>query len=83
MALAKYASDHAVSAATVYLIRSIGTVWGVAISSAIVQTVLKDGLPYALGNIEHKAEVRTNCRHLYMSPVLIVTVSTSIKYGTP
>ena len=49
--------DHAVSASTVYLIRSVGTVWGVAISSAIVQTVLKVKLPSALEGIPHKAQV--------------------------
>jgi hypothetical protein len=49
--------DHAVSASTVYLIRSVGTVWGVAITSAIVQTVLKVKLPSALGDIPNKAEV--------------------------
>ena len=50
-------SDHAVSASTVYLIRSVGTVWGVAITSAIVQTVLKVKLPAALGDIPNKAQV--------------------------
>lgn len=49
-------SDHAVSASTVYLIRSMGTVWGVAITSAIVQTVLKNELPTALSGISDKAK---------------------------
>jgi hypothetical protein len=37
--LTNTSSDHAVSASTVYLIRSLGTVWGVSVTSAIVQTV--------------------------------------------
>ena len=49
--------DHAVSASTVYLVRSMGTVWGVAITAAIVQTVLKDRLPSALGDIPNKEKV--------------------------
>ncbi|RDW93798.1 MDR family MFS transporter [Aspergillus mulundensis] len=40
--------DHAVSASTVYLIRSLGTVYGVAITSAIVQNELVRSLPGAL-----------------------------------
>jgi hypothetical protein len=51
-------ADHAVSASTVYLIRSVGTVWGVAITSAIVQTHLKVKLPSALAGIPHKSKVR-------------------------
>lgn len=57
-------ADHAVSASTVYLIRSMGTVWGVAVTAAIVQTVLKNQLPSALGDIAHKQEV---CRFLIPS----------------
>ena len=49
--------DHAVSASTVYLIRSLGTVWGVAISSAIVQNILAVRLPTALDGVPHKWEV--------------------------
>ncbi|KXT18386.1 hypothetical protein AC579_8189 [Pseudocercospora musae] len=33
--------NHAVSASTVYLVRSVGSVWGVAITSAIIQTTLE------------------------------------------
>ncbi|UNI22495.1 hypothetical protein JDV02_008381 [Purpureocillium takamizusanense] len=47
-------SDHAVSASTVYLVRSLGTVWGVSITSAIVQTSLSVRLPDALGVIPDK-----------------------------
>ena len=50
--------DHAVSASTTYLIRSLGTVYGVAITSAIVQTTLSVRLPDALGEIEDKWRVR-------------------------
>jgi len=51
-------SDHAVSASTVYLIRSLGTVWGVAITSAIVQNTLSTRLPEALSGIPDKWIVR-------------------------
>jgi hypothetical protein len=47
-----------VSASTVYLIRSLGTVWGVAATSAIVQTTLSVRLPDALGDIPDKPRVR-------------------------
>ncbi|EME43038.1 hypothetical protein DOTSEDRAFT_25026 [Dothistroma septosporum NZE10] len=56
-------SDHAVSASTVYLVRSVGSVWGVAISSAIVQTTLKWRLPEALENVKNKAELIDEIRH--------------------
>lgn len=49
--------DHAVTASTVYLIRSLGTVYGVAITSAIVQTTLSVRLPGALGEIPDKWRV--------------------------
>jgi hypothetical protein len=54
--------DHAVSASTVYLIRSLGTVWGVSITSAIVQSTLSSKLPTALGDIPDKAAVRLSLR---------------------
>ncbi|EPE06733.1 major facilitator superfamily transporter [Ophiostoma piceae UAMH 11346] len=41
-------ADHAVSASAVYLVRSLGMVWGVAITSAIVQTTLSTRLPEVL-----------------------------------
>ncbi|KAI1458175.1 MFS general substrate transporter [Annulohypoxylon moriforme] len=50
-------ADHAVSASTVYLIRSLGTVWGVSISSAIVQTTLSIRLPTALSDVPDKWRV--------------------------
>jgi hypothetical protein len=50
-------SDHAVSASTVYLIRSLGTVWGVSVTSAIVQTTLTTRLPSALHGIPHEDDV--------------------------
>uniref|UniRef100_A0A8H7TS04 Major facilitator superfamily (MFS) profile domain-containing protein n=1 Tax=Bionectria ochroleuca TaxID=29856 RepID=A0A8H7TS04_BIOOC len=51
-------ADHAVSASTVYLIRSLGAVWGVSITSAIVQTTLSVRLPDALSGISDKWRVR-------------------------
>lgn len=50
--------DHAVTASTVYLVRSLGTVWGVSISSAILQTTLSVRLPEALGDVPNKWKVR-------------------------
>jgi hypothetical protein len=46
--------DHAVSASTTYLIRSLGAVWGVAITSAIVQNILSVRLPEALSWVSDK-----------------------------
>lgn len=51
-------ADHAVTASTVYLIRSLGTVWGVSVTSAIVQTTLSVRLPDALREISDKWRVR-------------------------
>ncbi|KAK0619657.1 major facilitator superfamily domain-containing protein [Immersiella caudata] len=51
-------ADHAVCASTVYLIRSLGTVYGVAVTSAIVQTTLSVRLPGVLGDIPDKQMVR-------------------------
>ncbi|KAL2365027.1 hypothetical protein RJZ56_002077 [Blastomyces dermatitidis] len=56
-------SDHAVSASTVYLIRSLGTVWGVAITSAITQNTLKRRLPEALIGIPNKWKIIEEIRH--------------------
>ncbi|KAI8301868.1 hypothetical protein K4K61_008432 [Colletotrichum sp. SAR11_59] len=56
-------ADHAVSASTVYLVRSLGTVWGVAITSAIVQTTLSVRLPDALGDIPDKWRLINEIRH--------------------
>ncbi|KAK0658001.1 major facilitator superfamily-domain-containing protein [Cercophora newfieldiana] len=41
--------EQAVATSTVYLIRSMGSIYGVTISSAIVQNILAAGLPGALG----------------------------------
>ncbi|KAL8383368.1 hypothetical protein RB595_006900 [Gaeumannomyces hyphopodioides] len=56
-------SDHAVSASTTYLIRSLGHVWGVASTSAIVQTTLSARLPAALGDVPDKTELIDEIRH--------------------
>ncbi|CRK42917.1 hypothetical protein BN1708_008911 [Verticillium longisporum] len=56
-------ADHAVSASTVYLVRSLGTVWGVAITSAIVQTTLSIRLPAVLGDIPNKEQLIEEIRH--------------------
>lgn len=41
----------------VYLFRSLGTVWGVAASSTIIQNVLSTRLPEALAGIPEKDKV--------------------------
>ncbi|KAI1387858.1 major facilitator superfamily domain-containing protein [Hypoxylon trugodes] len=56
-------ADHAVSSSTVYLIRSLGTVWGVSVTSAIVQTTLTIRLPSVLGDIPDKWRVIDSIRH--------------------
>ncbi|KAH7309597.1 major facilitator superfamily domain-containing protein [Stachybotrys elegans] len=56
-------ADHAVSASTVYLIRSLGSVWGVSISSAVMQNVLAARLPEALSNLPNKWEIIEEIRH--------------------
>ncbi|KAK4670005.1 uncharacterized protein QC763_207860 [Podospora pseudopauciseta] len=56
-------ADHAVSASTVYLIRSLGTVYGVAVTSAILQTTLSIRLPDALGEIPDKWRIVEEIRH--------------------
>ncbi|PYH78816.1 MFS general substrate transporter [Aspergillus uvarum CBS 121591] len=56
-------ADHAVSASTVYLVRSMGTVWGVAITSTIIQNTLRSGLGEALSGIPDKWKIIEEIRH--------------------
>ncbi|KAJ4133096.1 hypothetical protein NW754_015906 [Fusarium falciforme] len=56
-------ADHAVTASTVYLIRSLGTVWGVSVTSAIVQTTLSVRLPDALSEVSDKWRIIDQIRH--------------------
>ncbi|KAF4994399.1 hypothetical protein FGRMN_5818 [Fusarium graminum] len=56
-------ADHAVTASTVYLVRSLGTVWGVSVTSAIVQTTLSVRLPDALSDVPDKWRVIEQIRH--------------------
>ncbi|OCL13144.1 MFS general substrate transporter [Glonium stellatum] len=56
-------ADHAVTASTVYLIRSLGTVWGVAITAAILQSTLTAKLPDALAGVPNKEDVIDQIRH--------------------
>lgn len=44
-----FVSEQAVATSTVYLIRSMGTIYGVTITTAIVQNVLISRLPRTLG----------------------------------
>jgi len=53
-------SEQAVATSVVYLSRSMGTVWGVAGSSTIIQNVLASKLPGALAGIPGKDKV-INC----------------------
>ncbi|OQU96190.1 hypothetical protein CLAIMM_02303 [Cladophialophora immunda] len=60
------AFDHsyqAVSTSTVYLFRSMGTVWGVAASSTLLQNILAQQLPSALEGIPNKDELVDQIRH--------------------
>lgn len=50
-------TEQAVSTSIVYLIRSMGTVWGVAVSSAIVQNVLTKRLPLVLDGLHDMEKV--------------------------
>ncbi|KAE8146792.1 major facilitator superfamily-domain-containing protein [Aspergillus avenaceus] len=56
-------ADHAVSASTVYLVRSLGTVWGVAITSTIIQNTLRSGLAEALSEVPDKWKIIDEIRH--------------------
>lgn len=50
-------SQQAVSTSMVYLFRSMGTVWGVAAASTIIQNILSSRLPSALSGIPDKLKV--------------------------
>ncbi|KAL5324904.1 hypothetical protein ACEPPN_006023 [Leptodophora sp. 'Broadleaf-Isolate-01'] len=52
-------ADQAVSTSMVYLFRSMGTVWGVAAASTIIQNILSSRLPSALEGIPGKEIVST------------------------
>ncbi|KAF4124546.1 MFS family permease [Geosmithia morbida] len=56
-------SEHAATTSTVYLIRSLGTVWGVSVTSAIVQTTLNLRLPDALDGVPDKWKIIDAVRH--------------------
>ena len=45
------------STSMVYLFRSLGTVWGVAASSTIIQNVLATRLPLALAGVPEREKV--------------------------
>lgn len=49
--------DQAVATSMVYLFRSVGTVWGVAASSTLIQNILSTRLPIALEGIPNKDKV--------------------------
>jgi hypothetical protein len=49
--------EQAVSTSMVYLFRSMGSVWGVAAASTIIQNVLSSRLPGALSGIPDKLKV--------------------------
>jgi hypothetical protein len=49
--------EQAVSTSMVYLFRSMGTVWGVAAASTIIQNILSSRLPSALSGIPDKLKV--------------------------
>src|ERR1700761_6790622 len=53
-------TEQAVATSLVYLIRSLGTIYGVTATSAIVQNVLVTRLPEALKGIPEKDKVTSN-----------------------
>ncbi|KAK6379935.1 hypothetical protein LTS17_006009 [Exophiala oligosperma] len=56
------AFDHdqqAVSTSMVYLFRSMGTVWGVAASSTLIQNILAQELPSALHGMPNQDKIGT------------------------
>ncbi|KIW17245.1 hypothetical protein PV08_04436 [Exophiala spinifera] len=60
------AFDHdqqAVSTSMVYLFRSMGTVWGVAASSTLIQNILAQDLPSALQGMPDQAKLIDEIRH--------------------
>lgn len=81
--LTKTLLDHAVSASTVYLIRSLGTVWGVSVTSAIVQTTLTTRLPSALAGIPHENDVSCALSVKETPDHGINHARSSIKFDTP
>ncbi|EXJ92392.1 hypothetical protein A1O3_00942 [Capronia epimyces CBS 606.96] len=56
-------SHQAVSTSMVYLFRSMGTVWGVAASSTLLQNILAQQLPSALADIPEKEKIIDEIRH--------------------
>jgi hypothetical protein len=50
-------AEQAVSTSMVYLFRSMGSVWGVAAASTIIQNILSSRLPSALSGIPDKLKV--------------------------
>ena len=62
-------ADHAVSASTVYLIRSLGNVWGVAITSAIIQNTLSSGLSGALSGVPDKWKVTSDLEYVHATTI--------------
>ncbi|TVY91668.1 putative transporter [Lachnellula willkommii] len=77
-------SQQAVSTSMVYLFRSLGTVWGVAASSAIIQNVLSSQLPLALSGVPNKEQIIDEIRHsvtvLDTLPVEIQSIARHIYY---
>ncbi|KAH7396438.1 major facilitator superfamily domain-containing protein [Pyrenochaeta sp. MPI-SDFR-AT-0127] len=78
-------SDHAVSASTVYLIRSLGSVWGVAITASIVQNTLSWKLPNELAGVPNQEKIISDIRHsvtaLYSLPADIQLKARMVYYA--
>ena len=72
-------TEQAVSTSTVYLFRSMGTVWGVAASSTLIQNFLTGQLPARLDGIPNKEQVI--CTSPLTSQIAKVYRS-SMKYDT-
>lgn len=55
--------DQAIATSTVYLFRAIGSVWGIAITSAVVQNVLVTKLTEALVGVPNAIDIIDAVRH--------------------
>ncbi|CAK7212151.1 hypothetical protein SBRCBS47491_001375 [Sporothrix bragantina] len=73
-------NDHAVAASSTYLIRSLGMVWGVAITSAILQTTLSLRLPVVLaGAITNPEELERLVDELRHSVAALVDLPDNLQ----
>ncbi|KAK3902307.1 major facilitator superfamily domain-containing protein [Staphylotrichum tortipilum] len=71
--------EQAVATSTVYLIRSMGTIYGVTVTSAIVQNVLLAGLPEALGDAATEELIERLRKSLFAINELSPTLEAAVR----